>query len=100
MIISFVLITLAISIWSIYLIADWNDFALSPEFLTVLIGVAFFSMIISLANSVWCGLKISDKTRRQSIIGLILSLISITLFILYVVMRFVVRAHDAGLAVF
>ena len=100
MIISFILISLAISVWSIYIIAALNDFILSQVFLTVLIGIAFLNIFTSFANSVWCAAKINDKANKRSITGLVLSSLSILLFIGYFVMRYIVRIHQLGLTLF
>ena len=100
MIISFVLVSFAISIWSIYLISFLNGYTLNQDFLTVLIGVATFSIFTSFANSVWCAMKLNDKDKTKSVIGLVFSSLAFLLFISYFIMRYIVRIHELGMMLF
>ena len=100
MIISFCLTTIAVFVFSFYLIAYLSGTPLSQETINVLAGLALAGIFPSFANTIWCALRFGDAKKPMSLVGLIFSIFALVLFLGYIGMRYVIRIHELGMTIF
>ena len=95
-----VIFVLANTLVGSYLIIYLQDYNLSQETMTLLFGVALIGAIISIASIFMYAAKIQGRKTPKSIGGFVLSIVSVVLFIGYIIFRFVIRIHSMGLTLF
>ena len=100
MIISFILAHIAISIFLYYFTARFTGVTLTAEMINVLAGFAIFGIFPSIANMIWCALRFGETRKPTSLVGLIFSILALVLFLIYIVMRYVIRIHELGMTIF